>query len=223
MSQNLSDETKEKIADSLDAATFNLGDFLNDKWDFPSFSETVYLDGNTAAQIAELDQKLHEVNGRLEKLDREANRTSSLGGSNHSAVREAEAEKSKLEAQKAELATKFKESSLTIVFKLQKPANVLYKEASEQAAEQFPHMKAKEREESEEAINYQAKLLFIGAVDGIYNHEGKKHEGELTVNQVQKLYDSVVASERQKLERGMNFAITGGDVMKSAADAGFPS
>ena len=46
--------------------------------------------------------------------------------------------------------------------------------------------------------------------------------GDLTVEKLDKLYARLVPSERQKLETNMVLAISGGNVMQRAADAGFP-
>lgn len=225
MNEILSDEQKAQIQESLDATTFSLTDFLDRKWTFPSFTTTVYLDGATASKISGLDQKIYDLKGRMEKAQRSAKENSpgTLGAPAESAeVVEYRHRLEELEAERKRLTEVFRASALKVVFRQQFPSNELYKRATAKAKDAFPKLSEEQIDKDPEAAEYKGRYVMLYTLEGIYDYQGKQPAEELTIEHVRVLMDRLVPSERQKLDRHMMMALTGGDVMQRAADAGFP-
>ena len=100
------------------------------------------------------------------------------------------------------------------------PSDEVHKESEKLTKRKFPNVK--DIDKDEEAATYRGKCLMLATIHGIYNHAGAQFGGDLTVEKLDKLYARLVPSERQKLESNMVLAISGGNVMQRAADAGFP-
>jgi hypothetical protein len=215
--------TEEQVAEfsNLDADTFDLGEFLDGKWDFPIFHAAVYLDGASAGQISEIDQRVHEVRGVIEKAQRQnKGRSGSLVGNSYVDTSSEEAELEELRTQRDELATRFKNSSLRFTFQLQESSTELNKRANEATRKKFPDVK--DIDADDDAAVHRGRVLMTGCIKEVRNHQGQKFGKAVDVGMIEKLYAQLVASERAKLEQNMVLAISGGDVMRRAADAGFP-
>jgi hypothetical protein len=221
-------EEQVKELSNLDAETFSLDAFLDQDWKFPAFSTTVYLDGERAGQIHELDEAIKRVTKqRSDKLNRaKQNGTTSLAGITGNSMvdtYEEDAELERLEAERAKLHEKYKTSSLKIVFRLPEPADEVHKKALALTQVKFPDVK-KERdlEKNDEAMDLKGNYLLLQIIEGIYNHAGARYGGELTVDTVKKLYAKLIPSERVRIQTNLGLAMSGGQVMQRAADAGFP-
>lgn len=218
--------TEEQVTEleSLDAGSFDLDAFLDEKWEFPTFYATVYLDGATAAEIHRVEEAISKVEQAKTRKQRAAKRSegelSGLAGSGRYATVEEDEELERYEARRQELAERFKTKSLKVVFQLAKPADEVHKAVEKLAKAKFPGVKDLSKDEAAE--EYHGKLLMAQLVKGIYNYKGERFGGEVTVELMEKLYSKLVGSERQKLTQNMMLALSGGNVMQRAADAGFP-
>lgn len=224
MSENESGQLTEKQVEELENLnpdTFDLDEFLDRKWNFPAFSATVYLDGEKAGQINELDKDIKQLQKVIEDKQKSSGQSGvgSLGGS-YVSTQEEEDRLADLRAEREELAEEFRTSSLKFVFKLSEPSEDVHKRATETTKKKFPQVK--DLDKDNEATTYRGKCLMQATIHGIYNHAGARFGGELTVEKLDKLYARLVPSERGKLETNMVLAISGGNVMQRAADAGFP-
>lgn len=224
MSENESGQLTEKQVEELENLnpdTFDLDEFLDRKWNFPAFSATVYLDGEKAGQINELDKDIKQLQKVIEDKQKSSGQSGigSLGGS-YVSTQEEEDRLADLRAEREELAEEFRTSSLKFVFKLSEPSEDVHKRATEATKKKFPQVK--DLDKDNEAATYRGKCLMQATIHGIYNHTGARFGGELTVEKLDKLYARLVPSERGKLETNMVLAISGGNVMQRAADAGFP-
>lgn len=225
MSEEILTEEQVKEFGTLDADTFNLAEFLDQKWEFPVFHATVYLDGARAGEISEIDQRIHELQGVIEKATRKNSKAQSgslggLAGASYTDTSAEEREVAELTVDRAELAEKFKTSSLKFTFQLSKPATELHKDADKATREQFPDVK--DLDADDEAVVCRGKHLMLGCIKEVRNHKGQKYGGTVDYAMLSRLYETLVPSERSKLEQNMVLAISGGDVMRRAADAGFP-
>src|SRR5690606_1637944 len=127
-----------------------------------------------------------------------------------------------LEAERKRLTEVFRASALKEVFRQQFPSNELYKRATAKAQAAFPQLSEEQIDKDPEAAEYKGRYVMLYTLEGIYDYQGKQPAEELTIEHVRVLMDRLVPSERQKLDRHMMMALTGGDVMQRAADAGFP-
>lgn len=226
MSENESGQlTEEQVAEleNLDAETFDLDEFLDRKWSYPAFSATVYLDGEKAGRINDIDRKVKELRRTIEEKQKAAKQSgavSSLVGGTYADTYAEEQEISELCEQREALSKEFRTSALKFIFRLSKPSDEVHKESDKLTKIKFPNVK--DIDKDEEAVTYRGKCLMLATIHGIYNHKGAQFGGDLTVEKLDKLYSRLVPSERQKLETNMVLAISGGNVMQRAADAGFP-
>lgn len=225
MSENENGQLTEKQIEeleNLDAETFDLNDFLDQKWEFPAFTATVYLDGSTATRINEIDTEVKKLQHEIKEAQKEAKNQgyTSLGGAVYADTDVQENRLAELRTEREELADSFRSSSLKFIFQLPESSDNIHKKATEMAKAKFPNVKDVERDD--EASTYRGKCLMVMVVKGIFNHKGAKFGGQVDVDMMEKLYAKLVPVERQKLETNMVLAISGGDVMRRAADAGFP-
>lgn len=226
MSENESGQlTEEQVAEleNLNAETFDLDEFLDRKWSYPAFSATVYLDGEKAGRINDIDRRVKDLRRAIEEKQKTAKQSgggSSLAGGTFADTYEEEQEISELREQREALSEEFRTSSLKFVFRLSMPSDEVHKESDKLTKLKFPNVK--DTDKDEEAATYRGKCLMLATIHGIYNHAGAQFGGDLTVEKLDKLYARLVPSERQKLETNMVLAISGGNVMQRAADAGFP-
>lgn len=219
----LSEEKKQEIVDSLNADTFDLDDFLNDRWEYPKFTATVYLDGERAARIAELDEQISEAESNRDQHHNNAKPSGSLaGGGKSRELESAEERVSALKTERASLAEQFHKSVLKVVFQQQNDSREVLRYATDKTKQAFPQLSDKDRENDEEANEYHGHWLMQQLIRDIYDHQGRKFQGEITFERVQKLASTVVGSERNKLRNNMFQALSGGNVIKQAVDAGFP-
>lgn len=218
--------TEEQIKDleDLDASSFDLEKFLDQDWEFPTFKATVYLDGATAAEIHQVEEAINQLEQAKARKQRAAKRSegelTGLAGAGRYATIEEDEELERYEARRQVLADQFKTKSLKVVFQLAKPADEVHKDVEKLAKAKFPNVK--DLSKDEDAEEYHGKVLMSRLVKGIYNHKGDRFGGEVTVELMEKLYKKLVGSERQKLTQNMMLALSGGNVMQRAADAGFP-
>lgn len=218
--------TEEQVKDleNLDAGSFDLDAFLDEKWEFPTFYATVYLDGATAAEIHRVEEAISKAEQAKTRKQRAAKRSegelAGLAGSGRYATVEEDEQLERFEARRQVLADQFKTKSLKVVFQLAKPADEVHKDVEKLAKAKFPNVKDLSKDEAAE--EYHGKLLMAQLVKGIYNYKGERFGGEVTVELMEKLYSKLVGSERQKLTQNMMLALSGGNIMQRAADAGFP-
>lgn len=223
--QALSDEKKQEIVDSLDAETFDLDNFLANQWEYPTFSCTVYLDGERAGKIAELEQQISEAEQKLTELQTKNQKQSSgsLAGPAKSREQlELEDRVDSLKKEREAAAVEFRKSALKVVFQQQGDSREALRYASKKTKEQFPHLSDKQIGEDPEADEYHAHWMMQQMIRDIYDYQGRRFQGEITFDRVQKLASSLVGGERNKLRTNLYQAMSGGNVMKQAADAGFP-
>lgn len=223
--QTLSEEKKQEIVDSLDADTFDLDDFLANQWEYPTFKCTVYLDGERAARIVELDERIGEAEQKVNDLQNRSRQQTSgslAGGGKGQEQKDAEARVDTLKNEREELAAEFRKSALTVVFQQQKDSREVVRVAADKTKEKFPHLSDKDRENDEDANEYHGHWLMQQLIRDIYDYQDRRFTGEITFERVQGLAVRLVGSERTKLRNNLFQALSGGNVMKQAADAGFP-
>lgn len=223
--QALSDEKKQEIVNSLDAETFDLDRFLANQWEWPTFKCTVYLDGERAGKITELDEQIGEAEQKvsgLQSKNKQQTSGSLAGGGKSQEVREAEAYVDTLKNERKQLVAEFRKSALTVVFQQQKDSREVVRVATEKTKEKFSDLSDKERENDEDANEYHGHWLMQQLIRDIYDHQDRRFQGEITFDRVESLTARLVASERTKLRNNLFQALSGGNVMKQAADAGFP-
>lgn len=220
----LSDEQRAEIENSVNAETFDLTEFLNNQWKFPRFTATIYLDGLSASRIAETNQEIDRLERELAKQERKQNKKDgSLGApSKPPELVQVEQELEQARNQHDELAATFRRSMLKIVFQQQRPSQEIHRQAVEATKKKFPELSDKEREDSTEANEYHTRVLMSETIRDIFDHQGRRYSGEVTFEQIERLTGMLVGSESQKLAQNMMLALNGGQVMKNAADAGFP-
>ena len=86
MSENESGQlTEEQVAEleNLDAETFDLDEFLDRKWSYPAFSATVYLDGEKAGRINDIDRRVKDLRRTIEEKQKAAKRPGPLPWPGH--------------------------------------------------------------------------------------------------------------------------------------------
>lgn len=214
----LSDEQRKKIEESVDVASFDLGAFLDDKWEWPSFHATVHLDGASAARIAEIKQEIDNLAKKAAKSQEDSGGLGSLGSSNG----KIQAQIEKLNAEGAELQRKLKGSALKLTFRLSEPGGTIHKKIDEEVKNRFPELTKDERESSEEATLLRAILMVKHSLYQVHNGAGALYKGVVDENMVRSLYSKLIPSEWVKVQNNMMLAFTGGNVMQQAVDAGFP-
>lgn len=215
--------TEEEVT-ALEAETFDIGDFLNQEWEFPTFWCTVHLDGKSAGEVAALDERIEELNKRIKTKARE-NRTASsgsLGGPSGPDVRAEEAEIERLRAEREPLSAKVAASALKVAFQLPRPAEQIRKETEEFLDTRFKHLpKDKRRDDDEYNVAWGVQTMAL-CLKEIRNAKGQKNSRALSFEDVRKLLDKLTSAEQMRLQQASTMAISGGNAMQRAADAGFP-
>ena len=209
----------EEIEDSVSAATFDLNAFIEDRWDFPSFTTTVYLDGASAGRIAELEERVKQLTKKSSEAGREpVGGLGSLGSAPSPSEQELEAANKEIE----ELRSRVQSSALKFVFKLSESSAEVNRGIEKVLKQRYPNMTDKQREQDEDAQFDRMLLMTKACVHKIYNSRGAEYREEVSEALLRKLHSKLVQSEWVKLQNNTLMAWTGGNVMQRSVDAGFP-
>lgn len=209
----------EEIEDSVSAATFDLNAFIEDRWDFPSFTTTVYLDGASAGRIAELEERVKQLTKKSSEAGRESDGgLGSLGAAPSPAEQELEAANKEIE----ELRSRVQSSALKFVFKLSESSAEVNRGIEKVLKQRYPNMTDKQREQDEDAQFDRMVLMTKACVHKIYNSRGAEYREEISETLLKKLHNKLIQSEWVKLQNNTLMAWTGGNVMQRSVDAGFP-
>lgn len=215
-------------------ATFNIGDWLDKKHTYPRFATTVYLDREAAAYITQLDEerkKLEKAAQEAQKQSTQVDGFSSIATSTEATSRytEATAKINKIAEQRKSLLKRMKESSLYVVFsvkddEIHNRINAeMRKRYKGQLKDDSTNAIFELVREDEDAAATQGYLQLLETIREITNAKGEKADlGALNVGTMKKLMESLNSSDRVKIFRNMNLAITGGNTVDQAIDAGFP-
>jgi len=216
------------------AGTFDLGEWLDKKSTYPKFSPTVYLDGESAAQVSQIDTRLKELEKTATKAEKEAYSTdpfASVADPGAASQRHSEAVKqiSQLQKKRSELVEKLKTSAVTLTLSMKD--DQLHKRVEAEMRKRFAEELKNDHNDStynlvsnnDEAANMQGVLQLKDTIQDITNAEGKKANlANLTTEGLERFMNSLTNSDRIKVMRNMNLAITGGNIVDQAIDAGFP-
>ena|SRR5690606_517416 len=209
----------EEIEDSVSAPTFDLNAFIEDRWDFPSFTTTVYLDGASAGRIAELEERVKQLTKKSSEAGRESDGgLGSLGAAPSPAEQEMEAANKEIE----ELRSRVQSSALKFVLKLSESSAEVNRGIEKVLKQRYPNMTDKQREQDEDAQFDRMLLMTKACVHKIYNSRGAEYREEVSEALLRKLHSKLVQSEWVKLQNNTLMAWTGGNVMQRSVDAGFP-
>lgn len=209
----------EEIEDSVSAPTFDLNAFIEDRWDFPSFTTTVYLDGASAGRIAELEERVKQLTKKSSEAGRESDGgLGSLGAAPSPAEQELEAVNKEIE----ELRSRVQASALKFVLKLSESSAEVNRGIEKVLKQRYPNMTDKQREQDEDAQFDRMLLMTKACVHKIYNSRGAEYREEVSEALLRKLHSKLVQSEWVKLQNNTLMAWTGGNVMQRSVDAGFP-
>lgn len=209
----------EEIEDSVSAPTFDLNAFIEDRWDFPSFTTTVYLDGASAGRIAELEERVKQLTKKSSEAGRESDGgLGSLGAAPSPAEQELEAANKEIE----ELRSRVQSSALKFVLKLSESSAEVNRGIEKVLKQRYPNMTDKQREQDEDAQFDRMLLMTKACVHKIYNSRGAEYREEVSEALLRKLHSKLVQSEWVKLQNNTLMAWTGGNVMQRSVDAGFP-
>lgn len=209
----------EEIEDSVSAPTFDLNAFIEDRWDFPSFTTTVYLDGASAGRIAELEERIKQLTKKSSEAGRESDGgLGSLGAAPSPAEQELEAANKEIE----ELRSRVQASALKFVLKLSESSAEVNRSIEKVLKQRYPNMTDKQREQDEDAQFDRMLLMTKACVHKIYNSRGAEYREEVSEALLKKLHSKLVQSEWVKLQNNTLMAWTGGNVMQRSVDAGFP-
>lgn len=214
----LSEEKVSEIENSVDPGSFDLSAFIDDRWDFPSFSATVYLDGASAGRIAELEDKVKELTKKSGEDKQTTGGLGALGAAQSSADAELEAAKAEI----AKLRARVQTSSLKFVLKLSESSAAVNKGIDAELKKRFPKLTEKQLEQDPDAQFARMLLMTKACVHKVYNSNGAVYSGEISEDMLRKLNAKLVQSEWVKLQNNTLMAWTGGNVMQRSVDAGFP-
>lgn len=216
-----------------DAATFDLGAWVQGKATYPRFTTTVYLDQDAAAKAAALNDTIKELTKKADKAYE-----ASMGSQpNASLVDTATAshdhqkykqERDKAVAEQNKYVEQLKKSALTLVFGVkdrnhQKNVNTALKEKFPQLKDHSEQQILKAVQEDEEIATAQAYLRLKETLVEITNADGHQVDmSQVTVDQITNLVESLPAKSQSRVHYNMMQAVTGGNVVDEAIDAGFP-
>jgi len=216
------------------AETFDLGEWLDKKATYPKFTTTVYLDRQSAASISQLDEeakKLKKVVDKAEKDVSSGDPFASIGESTLSSKEHKAAAKklNELRKQRQELLERLQSSAVKIVFRVKDQD--FHKRVTDQLIEKY-----KDRledttatavyelaKDDEQVASMQGHLQLLETISEMTNAEGKKADVKsMTLASVERFMEALNATDRVKVMRNMNLAVTGGNTVDQAIDAGFP-
>lgn len=212
----------EEEAAALDAQTFDIADFLEQKWEFPTFWCTVHLDGKSAGEVAEIDDRVSELRKAVKEKQRSGGSGGSLGGGGGPVARAEEAEIAELLAKRAPLSQKVADSALKVGFQLPYPAEEVRKEVEHVLGAKFAHLDEAKRRENDEYNTAWGIQMMVLCLKEVRNAKGQKNSRPLSFEDVRKLLDKLTSAEQMRLQQASTMAISGGNAMQRAADAGFP-
>lgn len=212
--------------------TFDFGQFLEDKLEFPRFKATVYVDAAAAVAITELLDEKRTLEKQLtlarNRAKQEEKSVGSLTGTSSSTeVVELEDKLASLEERHRELDEKFQRSRLEFVFQHTEKPTVVEARVDAEVKKHYPDLpqagtpKA-ENQQNHPGFTYRFRLFVLELLRDLRDHEGRSAKALPTYDQLVQLLEHLPQSEASKLGSAITMAITGGNATQRAVDAGFP-
>lgn len=210
--------------EQMDPGTFDLGEWVQGHSTYPRFTATVYLDRDAAAQAVEIKREIDKLRKQKSKDSDEANAWSSIAD----AQMLPENQILELEERHQELMRKLKSSETKLVFGV-KERNV-DKRINDKLRDEFEQLKGvSDRKlmemvaEDEEIAARRSALQLKETIVEITNAKGQKANlAKLTPDALKDFVEGLTNRDLGKVFSNMQQAITGGNVVDEAVDAGFP-
>lgn len=212
--------------------TFDFGEFLEDKLEYPRFKATVYADAAAAVSITELlDEKRtleRQLTAARSRAKQDEKSVGSLTGNSASTeVVELEDKLSGLEERHRELDEKFQRSRLEFIFQHTEKPTAVESRVDAEVKNHYPDLPqagttAAAKVENHPGYNYRFRLFVLELLRDLRDHEGRSAANLPTYDQLVQLLEYLPQSESNKLANAITMAITGGNATQRAVDAGFP-
>lgn len=219
----------------LDAATFDLGKWMQGKNTYPKYTVTIHADREAGKQLADIDADIKTKQDRYEKLVEESKNKAGSGSLTESPATEAASDADKivkelkqLRTQRKKVLTRYSASELTIHFRIS--YRDVVERVSNDLREMYTELSSLSDVKLQEAISEdeqyalsQTAFQFMHTVEEMVDAEGNKADQEsLTRSSVVNFLQSLSGDQLRTVMNNMNLAIMGGREVDTQVDAGFP-